>query len=200
MPTRTYLEQTSLDELRPAAPPGEDVAVLQVEDCAPSLWRRLYGEVGAAYHWVDRLGWTDAEIQAYLSDPAVSLWVLSVKGEVAGYFELRRHPEDEVRLKPDTIETGESPDGVRLKPDTTEIESPVASGFSRTFSFEIAYFGLLPPYVGQGLGKYLLSEAAARAWTLQPSRVWLHTSTLDHPAALPNYLARGFSIFRVEHY
>lgn len=166
MPTRTYLEQTSLDELRPAAPPGEDVAVLQVEDCAPSLWRRLYGDVGAAYHWVDRLGWTDAEIQAYLSDPAVSLWVLSVKGEVAGYFELRRHPEDEVR----------------------------------TFSVEIAYFGLLPPYVGQGLGKYLLSEAAARAWTLQPSRVWLHTSTLDHPAALPNYLARGFSIFRVEHY
>lgn len=166
MPTRTYLEQTNLDELRPAAPPGEDVAVLQVEDCAPSLWRRLYGEVGAAYHWVDRLGWTDAEIQAYLSDPAVSLWVLSVKGEVAGYFELRRHPEDEVR----------------------------------TFSVEIAYFGLLPPYVGQGLGKYLLSEAAARAWTLQPSRVWLHTSTLDHPAALPNYLARGFSIFRVEHY
>lgn len=166
MPTRTYLEQTSLDELRPAAPPGEDVAVLQVEDCAPSLWRRLYGDVGAAYHWVDRLGWTDAEIQAYLSDPAVSLWVLSVKGEVAGYFELRRHPEDEVR----------------------------------TFSVEIAYFGLLPPYVGQGLGKYLLSEAAARAWTLQPSRVWLHTSTLDHPAALPNYLARGFSIFRVEQY
>lgn len=166
MPTRTYLEQTSLDELRPAAPPGEDVAVLQVEDCAPSLWRRLYGDVGAAYHWVDRLGWTDAEIQAYLSDPAVSLWVLSVKGEVAGYFELRRHPEDEVR----------------------------------TFSVEIAYFGLLPPYVGQGLGKYLLSEAAARAWTLQPSRVWLHTSTLDHPAALPNYLARGFSIFRVERY
>lgn len=166
MPTRTYLEQTNLDELRPAAPPGEDVAVLQVEDCAPSLWRRLYGDVGAAYHWVDRLGWTDAEIQAYLSDPAVSLWVLSVKGEVAGYFELRRHPEDEVR----------------------------------TFSVEIAYFGLLPPYVGQGLGKYLLSEAAARAWTLQPSRVWLHTSTLDHPAALPNYLARGFSIFRVERY
>lgn len=166
MPTRTYLEQTSLDELRPAAPPGEDVAVLQVEDCAPSLWRRLYGDVGAAYHWVDRLGWTDAEIQAYLSDPAVSLWVLSVKGEVAGYFELRRHPEDEVG----------------------------------TFSVEIAYFGLLPPYVGQGLGKYLLSEAAARAWTLQPSRVWLHTSTLDHPAALPNYLARGFSIFRVERY
>ncbi len=186
MPTRTYLEQTNLDELRPAAPPGEDVIVLQVEDCTPSLWRRLYGEVGAAYHWVDRLGWTDEDIQAYLSDPAVSLWVLTVSGEVAGYFELRKHPGDEVRLNPDATDH--------------RLINPVASGFSQTFSVEIAYFGLLPAYVGRGLGKYLLSEAAAHAWTLQPSRVWLHTSTLDHPAALPNYLARGFSIFRVEQY
>jgi hypothetical protein len=29
-------------------------------------------------------------------------------------------------------------------------------------------------------------------------RVWVHTCTLDHPQALPNYLARGFQIFRVE--
>jgi len=196
MPTRTYLEQTNLDELRPAAPPGDDVTVLQVEDCAPSLWRRLYTEVGAAYHWIDRLGWTDADIQAYLSDPAVSLWVLTVTGEVAGYFELRKHPDDAVRLKPDTTDDHLS-DPVA---SGDHLIDPVASGFSRTFSVEIAYFGLLPAYVGRGLGKYLLSEAAARAWTLQPSRVWLHTSTLDHPAALPNYLARGFSIFRVEQY
>jgi GNAT superfamily N-acetyltransferase len=186
MPTRTYLEQTRAGDLRSVASPGEDVTVLQVEDCVPSLWRQLYTEVGAAYHWVDRLGWTDADIRAYLSDPAVSLWVLSVKGEVAGYFELRQHPDDEVRLTPDT-------------PDD-HLRDPVASGVGRTFSIEIAYFGLLPAYVGRGLGKYLLSEAAARAWTLQPSRVWLHTSTLDHAAALPNYLARGFSISRVEQY
>ena len=27
---------------------------------------------------------------------------------------------------------------------------------------------------------------------LGPTRVWLHTCTLDDPAALPNYVARGF--------
>jgi GNAT superfamily N-acetyltransferase len=65
---------------------------------------------------------------------------------------------------------------------------------------EIAYFGLLPEYVGRGWGKYLLSEAVRAAWGLRPERVWLHTCTLDHPAALPNYLRRGFRPFREERY
>jgi len=65
---------------------------------------------------------------------------------------------------------------------------------------QIAYFGLLAGFVGRKLGGYLLTEAVRRAWSLAPSRVWLHTCTLDHPAALPNYLARGFTIVRTEQY
>jgi GNAT superfamily N-acetyltransferase len=67
-------------------------------------------------------------------------------------------------------------------------------------AIEIAYFGLLPEFVGRGLGKALLSAAASEAWRTGASRVWLHTSSLDHPAALPNYLARGFKIFKAETY
>ena len=67
-------------------------------------------------------------------------------------------------------------------------------------SVEIAYFGLLPGFIGRGWGKYLLSRAAQAAWDLAPSRVWLHTCTLDHPAALPNYLKRGFRPVREEGY
>ncbi|MEZ5559066.1 MAG: GNAT family N-acetyltransferase [Pseudomonadales bacterium] len=59
-------------------------------------------------------------------------------------------------------------------------------------SVEIVYFGLQPPYIGSGLGGALLSDAVARAWQIGARRVWLHTCSLDHPAALPNYLARGF--------
>jgi GNAT superfamily N-acetyltransferase len=59
-------------------------------------------------------------------------------------------------------------------------------------SVEIAYFGLLPDFIGRGWGKYLLTRAVESAWQLGPERVWLHTCTLDHPAALPNYLKRGF--------
>lgn len=65
---------------------------------------------------------------------------------------------------------------------------------------EIAYFGLLPEYTGRGLGRALLTQAAVEAWRTEPARVWLHTCSLDHPAALGNYQARGFEIYREEHY
>jgi GNAT superfamily N-acetyltransferase len=65
---------------------------------------------------------------------------------------------------------------------------------------EIETFGLLPEFVGKGLGGYALTLAIQRAWELSPtvSRVWLHTSTLDHPHALPNYHRRGFRTFKTE--
>jgi GNAT superfamily N-acetyltransferase len=67
-------------------------------------------------------------------------------------------------------------------------------------SVEIVYFGLRPAFFGRGLGKHLLTTAARAAWAFGADRVWLHTCTLDSPAALPNYVARGFEPFRVETY
>jgi GNAT superfamily N-acetyltransferase len=67
-------------------------------------------------------------------------------------------------------------------------------------SCEIAYFGLLPEFTGRGWGKYLLTRAVETAWESGAARVWLHTCTLDHPAALPNYLQRGFRAVREEVY
>jgi ribosomal protein S18 acetylase RimI-like enzyme len=64
----------------------------------------------------------------------------------------------------------------------------------------VAFFGLLPEFHGRGLGKYLLTEAAQEAFRRGASRVWLHTCTLDDPAALPNYEARGFRRTRQETY
>ena len=61
---------------------------------------------------------------------------------------------------------------------------------------ELAYFGLLPPFVGKGLGGGLLSTAIENAWGTETNRVWVHTSSLDHPNALKNYQARGFQIYR----
>ena len=65
---------------------------------------------------------------------------------------------------------------------------------------EIVTFGLLPEFVGKGLGGFALTLAVQQAWNLAPSveRVWLHTSTVDHPRALPNYHRRGFRTFRTE--
>lgn len=65
-------------------------------------------------------------------------------------------------------------------------------------STEICYFGLLPQFIGRGLGGALLSRAIERAWETGASRVWVHTCSLDGPAALPAYQARGFRIFKTE--
>lgn len=67
-------------------------------------------------------------------------------------------------------------------------------------SAEIAYFGLAEAFIGRGIGKAMLTRAVEEAFALQPTRVWLHTCTLDSPHALPNYLARGFVPFRRERY
>jgi GNAT superfamily N-acetyltransferase len=67
-------------------------------------------------------------------------------------------------------------------------------------SVEVAYFGLMPQFIGRGLGKHLLTCATEQAWTDGANRVWLHTCTLDDPAALPNYLKRGFRPFKTEEY
>ncbi|RAY16472.1 GNAT family N-acetyltransferase [Actinomadura craniellae] len=67
---------------------------------------------------------------------------------------------------------------------------------------EIAYFGMLPAFLGRGLGGPLLATGTARAWDLatrwpdrEPTtRVHVHTCSLDGPAALRNYQARGFRL------
>lgn len=59
---------------------------------------------------------------------------------------------------------------------------------------EISYFGLLPAFIGRGLGGFFLDWAARRAWEGSTERVWLHTCEYDHPRALAAYLKAGFSI------
>jgi GNAT superfamily N-acetyltransferase len=63
---------------------------------------------------------------------------------------------------------------------------------------ELALFGLMPEFIGQGLGRYFLRWAIDRAWSYGPRRFWLHTDTKDHPAALPNYLKAGFAVYKEE--
>ncbi len=63
---------------------------------------------------------------------------------------------------------------------------------------QIAYFGLLPRFIGKGLGGPLLTKAIERAWEMGGNRVWVHTCDLDHPQALANYIARGMKPYRTE--
>jgi GNAT superfamily N-acetyltransferase len=165
MPTidvvRTYLQMLTPESLQPARLGDARVTVTLERPCSVTLYRTLYHSVGEPHLWRDRLAWSDGELARHLERDDVRLWVLRVDEELAGYFELVRHPDD---------------------------------------STEIAYFGLLPRFIGRGLGGHLLTRAVEEAWRDGATRVWLHTCTLDGPAALPNYLARGFREYKQETY
>lgn len=60
---------------------------------------------------------------------------------------------------------------------------------------ELAYFGLIPEFVGRGYGLPFLQWGVARAWQYQPTRFWVHTCNLDHPNALSVYQKAGFVIY-----
>ncbi|MEZ5933833.1 MAG: GNAT family N-acetyltransferase [Alphaproteobacteria bacterium] len=60
---------------------------------------------------------------------------------------------------------------------------------------ELFYFGLVPDFVGRGLGRFALDWAVDRACSFRPSRFWVHTCDLDHPNALPTYQKAGFAIY-----
>lgn len=63
---------------------------------------------------------------------------------------------------------------------------------------EIAYFGIMPEFVGCGYGAYLLRVAIDEAWQRGPNRLIVNTCTLDHPTALPNYQRAGFEPYDQE--
>ncbi|WP_067819167.1 GNAT family N-acetyltransferase [Actinomadura kijaniata] len=91
-------------------------------------------------------------------------------------------------VHPWLIAKGDEPAGVAVH----KVHSPT--------EVEVLTFGLLPEHVGTGIGGHALTLTLRRAWELLPgvTRVWLHTSTLDHPNALPNYRKRGLRPYRVE--
>jgi GNAT superfamily N-acetyltransferase len=61
---------------------------------------------------------------------------------------------------------------------------------------ELAFFGLTAPLVGKGAGRWLMAQAIELAWRRVPRRFWVHTCTLDHPAALPFYVRSGFKAYK----
>jgi ribosomal protein S18 acetylase RimI-like enzyme len=158
---RTHLELRTRGDLRPARAPAEQVELRVRRPIAPDEYLVLYRLVGGPWLWRDRLAWSAPDLERYLESPDVHIWIARVRGESAGYFELRRHVDRTV---------------------------------------EVMYFGLAPAFIGRGLGGWLLTRAAEEAFALDASRIVLNTCTLDAPQALPNYLARGFTIVREDEY
>lgn len=57
---------------------------------------------------------------------------------------------------------------------------------------DISFLGIVPEFIGCGLGRFLLCEAIRIVWSRGPERLTIQTCTLDHPNALPLYQRHGF--------
>jgi ribosomal protein S18 acetylase RimI-like enzyme len=168
----TYLEMRPGD----GAPNGQSRdEKFRVREFKEPNWifnRNMYVAVGETWKWIDKRPWTDEQWNEYASDPNLRTFAAYYDNVLAGYYELRRS---------DAPSTPSHRDG-------------------HEDQVEIAYFGLLPDFIGRGLGGVLLTSAIEKAWAWvpTPSRVWVHTCNRDHPNALNNYRARGFKIYRIE--
>jgi GNAT superfamily N-acetyltransferase len=60
---------------------------------------------------------------------------------------------------------------------------------------EIGFLGFVPELAGKGHGGWLMGQALTLGWRRDVRRVWVHSCTLDHPAALPFYRRHGFVPF-----
>jgi hypothetical protein len=65
-------------------------------------------------------------------------------------------------------------------------------------------FGVTAKLIGTGAARWLMNRALELTWAQDSARnglqnverVWLHTCTFDHPAALPFYRRAAFAPFR----
>lgn len=62
---------------------------------------------------------------------------------------------------------------------------------------KIAFFGVVAEAQGTGAARFLMRRTLQRLRADGVERVWLHTCTFDHPAAMRFYLGEGFRAFRV---
>lgn len=61
---------------------------------------------------------------------------------------------------------------------------------------ELAFLGLVPGFIGQGAGRFLMNEAIRRAFARPTQRFFVHTCTLDSAGALAFYIRSGFTPYR----
>lgn len=112
-------------------------------------------------------------------------------GEEWLWFSRLRMPDDELAdiiRDPQVAVCAFEADGVA--------EGLLELDFRVTGECELSFFGLTRGFQGGGAGRWLMNRAIERAWARPIRRFWVHTCTLDHPAALAFYMRSGFVPFQ----
>ena len=92
---RNYLEINSLNDLKDIKSPPKNFHIQLIKPADFRINKFFYKNVGKNHHWVDRLIWTENQWIDYTSSKKVQTYVLKNNSDLAGYFELILHIDDE---------------------------------------------------------------------------------------------------------
>ena len=91
---RNYLEINSINDLNESGTLNDRYSVKLLEPINFELNKFFYKNIGKNHHWVDRLVWTEKQWIEYVSDKKVKTCILKNNDELAGYFELIHHKDN----------------------------------------------------------------------------------------------------------
>ncbi len=92
-----YLEMTSNNQLRKKTKP-QGLHIVEAEEKEYRFNRYLYHLVGEVWNWTDRYKFSDKQWQSYAESEDVKTFVAYIKGSIAGYYELQKHPKGHVQI------------------------------------------------------------------------------------------------------
>ena len=90
---RNYLEIKSIDDLVESDLPRLKSIINLVKPDDFQINKFFYKNVGKKHRWIDRLVWSEKEWINFSSSLKVDTYVLKVKDDLAGYFELILHQD-----------------------------------------------------------------------------------------------------------
>jgi GNAT superfamily N-acetyltransferase len=88
---RNYLEIKSINALIEGISPRLECTINLVKPNDFQINKFFYKNVGKKHRWTDRLIWSELDWIKYSSDQKVETYILKVKDDLAGYFELIFH-------------------------------------------------------------------------------------------------------------
>ena len=90
---RNYIEIIDLKDLKEVKNISKDYSIKLINPSNFQLNKFFYKNIGKEHQWIDRLIWTENQWINYVSSKNLRTYVLSDKGNLAGFFELIFHEE-----------------------------------------------------------------------------------------------------------
>ena len=159
--------------------------------------------VDVTVYYLEMLGHTGRSVPV----PLDGLSVVAVRKPTVGFYRFLYNAVGEAYNWQSRVNCSDAELAALIQDSLNEVHVIYVEGTPAGFAeldrrtpseIELIQFGLVPEFIGQGLGKWFLQWTIDRAWSYQPRRFWLHTCTLDHPIALSNYQKAGFTLFKQE--